>query len=102
MTRGNPRKPGSGADHPTHSERWGSVRREDLRSVRLIRKYADMIDGVDLENATVGDRLELSQRDATVLIAEGWAVADQRRIRPLPGRAHAADRARSARKKPGN
>jgi hypothetical protein len=62
-----------------------------------------MIDGVDLEDAVVGDRLELSQRDADVLIAEGWAVADhQRRARTPPGRAHAADRSRGSRKKPGN
>jgi hypothetical protein len=103
MTRGNSRKPGTGVDRPPHTERWGSDRPEELRPVRLIRKYAAMIDGVDLEDAVVGDRLELSQRDADVLIAEGWAVADQqRRVRTLPGRAHAADRARSPRKKPGN
>ena len=103
MTRGNQRKPGTGADRPPRSERWGSDRQEELCPVRLIHKYAEMIDGVDLEDAVVGDRLELSQRDADVLIAEGWAVADyERRVRLLPGRAHAADRSRSPRKKPGN
>ena len=100
MTRGNSRKPRTGVDRPPHSE---PDRAEVLRPVRLIRKYAEMIDGVDLENAAVGDRLELSKRDADVLIAEGWAVADdQRRARTPPGRAHAADRSRSSRKKPGN
>ena len=70
-------------------------------SVRLIRKYADMIDGVDLEDADVGDRLDLSKRDADVLIAEGWAelVNAERRVRLLPRRAVAADRTHQTRKK---
>ena len=65
----------------------------ETASVRLIRKYAEMIDGVNLEEAEVGDRLELPKRDAEVLIAEGWAerAADERRVRLLPRRAHAAD-----------
>jgi hypothetical protein len=58
-----------------------------------------MIDGVDLEAAAVGDRLDLSPRDAGVLIAEGWAVAESK---PLPRRAIAADRSHGPRKKPGN
>jgi hypothetical protein len=41
--------------------------------VRLTRKYAEAIDGVDLSGADVGDRLTLSPHDAEVLIAEGWA-----------------------------
>ena len=70
-------------------------------SVRLIRKYADMIDGVDLEDADVGDRLDLPKREADVLIAEGWAerVKAERRVRLLPRRAVAADRTHQARKK---
>ena len=46
---------------------------EQRTLVRLIRKYADMIDGVDLRDASVGDRLDLSKRDAEVLMSEGWA-----------------------------
>ena len=71
-------------------------------SVRLIRKYADMIDGVDLEDADVGDRLDLPKHDADVLIAEGWAerAVDERRVRLLPRRALATDRGRTTRKKP--
>ena len=42
-------------------------------SVRLTRKYADAIDGIDLSGTQVGDRLNLSRRDARMLIAEGWA-----------------------------
>lgn len=44
-----------------------------MRSVRLTRKYADMIDGVDLAAAHVGDELKLPTHDADMLIAEGWA-----------------------------
>jgi len=82
------------ADESAGTDRRNSRRRaDDTASVRLIRKYAEMIDGVNLEEAEVGDRLELSRRDADVLIAEGWAerTTDERRVRLLPGRAHAAD-----------
>jgi hypothetical protein len=44
-----------------------------LTPVRLTRKYADAIDGVDLSHHKVGDYLNLSSRDARMLIAEGWA-----------------------------
>src|SRR5688572_2330946 len=89
------------ADESAGTDRRNSRRRADeIASVRLIRKYAEMIDGVNLEEAEVGDRLELSKHDADVLVAEGWAehAADQRRVRLLPGRAHAADNSR--RRKP--
>ena len=46
---------------------------DNTTPVRLTRKYAAMIDGVDLTEAKVGDELNLSPRDADVLIAEGWA-----------------------------
>ena len=42
--------------------------------VRLTRKLAECIDGVDLAGRVVGDVLEVSDRDARCLIAEGWAV----------------------------
>lgn len=48
----------------------------------LTRKLADAIDGIDLSEREVGDRLPLSRTDAYLLIAEGWAQptpADQRR-----------------------
>jgi hypothetical protein len=47
--------------------------------VRLTRKFADMIDGVDLSRAHVGDQLDVSPHDAQVLIAEGWAERDTKR-----------------------
>lgn len=47
-------------------------------SVRLTRKYAEKIDGVDLSEKQVGDRLDLSVREARMLIAEGWAAPCER------------------------
>ena len=78
-----------------------SVPSDEVALVRLIRKYANVIDGVSLERVEVGDRFELPRRDAEVLIAEGWVerIADERRVvRLLPGRALAADSSRSRRK----
>jgi hypothetical protein len=65
--------------------------------VRLTRKYADLIDGVDLSSAHVGDRIDLSRHDAEVLIAEGWAEVAARRARQPVERAVAADKARRRR-----
>jgi hypothetical protein len=59
-----------------------------LTSVRLTRKYAEAIDGVDLSGTQVGDRLHLSSRDARMLIAEGWASPCEE------GRASAEDRSK--------
>lgn len=59
----------------------GQESTEHRTSVRLTRKYAEMIDGVDLTEANVGDELTLPTRDAGVLIAEGWAE-------PAPKRGH--------------
>jgi hypothetical protein len=41
--------------------------------VRLTRKLSETIDGVDLSGAREGDTLDLSPRQALILIAEGWA-----------------------------
>lgn len=41
--------------------------------VKLVRKFANFINGVDLTNVCVGDVLVLRGREAYVLIAEGWA-----------------------------
>jgi len=42
--------------------------------VRLTRKFSQSIDGIDLSHHAVGERFDLSQRDAELLIAEGWAT----------------------------
>lgn len=41
--------------------------------VRITRKFADHLNGVDLSRVRVGDVLDLSERDALILIREGWA-----------------------------
>ena len=41
--------------------------------VRLTRKFADLINGIDLSKAHTGETLDLSQREAEILLAEGWA-----------------------------
>ena len=41
--------------------------------VRLIRKLASVINGVDLTPYRVGDVIELPQKIAEMLILEGWA-----------------------------
>jgi hypothetical protein len=42
--------------------------------VRLVKKLADMIDGIDLRRAHIGDILTLRFEQGLLLIAEGWAV----------------------------
>jgi len=47
--------------------------------VRLTRKLAECIDGVDLGASRVGDVLELPDLEARLLIAEEWAIDRERR-----------------------
>jgi hypothetical protein len=44
--------------------------------VRLTRKLAERIDGVDLAGFHVGDVLDLPPEEARLLLAEAWAIAD--------------------------
>jgi hypothetical protein len=41
--------------------------------VRLTRKLSQMINGIDLSKSHLGQELELTPREAEILIAEGWA-----------------------------
>ena len=50
-----------------------------LLRVRLVRKFAERLNGVDLSKCRVGDCLELSPKDARLLVAEGWAEPCERR-----------------------
>ena len=97
-----PRKPKSSPEQAPRPERWAAdPGADEVASVRLVRKFADILDGVNLQTAKVGDRLDLPRRDAEVLIAEGWAErAEERRVRLLPRRTVvAADSPRRSRKK---
>jgi len=44
--------------------------------IRLTRKFAERIDGVDLSRRRVGAVIDLTAREARTLIAEGWAVLE--------------------------
>lgn len=44
-----------------------------MAKVRLTRKFAEMLNGIDLSHASVGQEIDLSRSDAELLIAEGWA-----------------------------
>jgi hypothetical protein len=41
--------------------------------VRLTVKLAEVVDGIDLSHCVEGDIIELSEREARLLLAESWA-----------------------------
>ena len=71
--------------------------------VRLVAKLADVVDGVDLSRFREGDLIEVPNRDAELLIAEGWAVRVHETLERSPRRSNArlhaiaADRGRRRR-----
>lgn len=46
--------------------------------VRLTRKHAERIDGIDLSSHEVGDVLDLPPDEARLIVAEDWAHSDRR------------------------
>lgn len=56
-------------------------RPEEVEPVVLTRKLAQVINGIDLSERSVGDRVPLSRADARLLIAEGWAEPTPRNER---------------------
>jgi hypothetical protein len=46
--------------------------------VRLTRKLAPFVDGIDLSDREVGDVFDLPPEEARLVIAEDWAVPDRR------------------------
>lgn len=48
--------------------------------VRLTRKLANLIDGIDLSRRNVGDIIDVPEREARILIAEGWAEPTVSRV----------------------
>jgi hypothetical protein len=61
--------------------------------LRLTRKFAECIDGVDLSQVRPGDIIDVPAREAAMLLAERWAV----RARTVEPREKAADRRRPPR-----
>lgn len=62
--------------------------------VRLVRKLAEAIDGVDLRGHDVDEVFDVSPRDARLLVAEEWAIAE-RRSADLPHRVERRSSSRS-------
>jgi hypothetical protein len=50
------------------------------RKVHLTKKFAAFLDGIDLSRVEAGDDIELSEREANLLIAEGWARPTKRAV----------------------
>jgi hypothetical protein len=46
--------------------------------VRLTRKHAERIDGIDLSGRKPGDLLELNPAEARLLVLEQWAIPERR------------------------
>jgi hypothetical protein len=57
-------------------------------NVHLTKKFANFLDGIDLSRVKAGEHIELSEREARILVAEGWA----RPISAAERRAIAADK----------
>ena len=66
--------------------------------VRLVRKLADNLDGIDVSGRREGDVLDLPAGRAALLIAEQWAVPvrsrERRKVSTSSGRSLAADHPR--------
>ena len=58
-----------------------SCDREGVEPVILTKKYADALDGIELADVEVGDRLCLAADEAALIVAEGWARPAERRER---------------------
>jgi len=57
-------------------ESESSSNRSATVRVRLIRKMAHQVDGVDISGHSVGETFELSAAEAGLLVAEGWAIVE--------------------------
>jgi len=53
-----------------------SPNRSESVRVRLIRKIACQVDGVDISSHAVGEVFDLPASEAGLLVAEGWAVVE--------------------------
>jgi hypothetical protein len=48
--------------------------------VRLTRKHAERIDGIDLRDHKTGDVFDLPADEARMIVAEEWAVPERREL----------------------
>jgi len=60
--------------------------------VRLTRKLAEQIDGVDLSRHNIGDCFDLPESEGRLLVAEEWAFLERRTVDRVNAKALAADR----------
>jgi hypothetical protein len=56
--------------------------------VLLIRKLANIIDGVDITSVSVGDTIDVCYEDACRLLAEGWAILNSAATVPCSSVSH--------------
>lgn len=60
--------------------------------VRLTRKHAERIDGIDLRNRQVGDVIDMPEPQARLLVLEQWALLERREEQiPDPPRRRGSD-----------
>lgn len=67
--------------------------------VRIVRKLADRVDGVDLTNCGVGEVVELPDSDGRLVIAEQWGVFARRQADMETGRERAVGHAEQDRRR---
>jgi hypothetical protein len=53
-----------------------------LHTIRLIKKLASIINGIDLSSFQVGDVIRVPESTAAMLIREGWAEPVSSDTRP--------------------
>jgi hypothetical protein len=66
--------------------------------VRIVRKLADRVDGIDLTNCDVGEVIELPDPDGRLIIAEEWGVFARRQADVGTGRDNAVGQAQGDRR----
>jgi hypothetical protein len=68
--------------------------------IRLIRKLAECLDGIEVSRYRAGDVLDLPSREAEMLLAEGWASQSGGAAEGLPSSAKAVEETRSVPEEP--